>query len=422
MTTTTAIIGGGAAGCFAAINLKRLMPDNDITVYESGHRLLAKVAITGGGRCNLTNSFEDVRSTDEVYPRGARLMKRLLKEFSHKDAYGWFESNGVRLVTQTDRCVFPKSQDAMEIVSTLTRLMRESGVKTRMAHRAVSIKRTDNDGTADRQKRRFRIDFANGEKTYADNVVVTTGGSPRRGGLAMLDNLELDIVEPVPSLFSICLPGDDIRELSGTVVDNATVGICGTKIHASGALLITHWGMSGPAILKLSSHAARLLSENAYRAQLTVNWMGSMKEADVAALITNMAARNMQKQTASVYPDCLNSKLWRNILLHNGMKPEQRWAEIGRKGLNKIVTALTNSTYRMDGKNRFKEEFVTCGGVALGNINPATLECRKHEGLYFAGEVLDVDAVTGGFNLQAAWTMGYVVSRAIAAKAGSEKQ
>ena len=214
----------------------------------------------------------------------------------------------------------------------------------------------------------------------------------------------------------------DIRELSGTVVDNATVGICGTKIHASGALLITHWGMSGPAILKLSSHAARMLSENAYRAQLTVNWMGSMKEADVAALITDMAAHNMQKQTANVYPDCLNSKLWRNILLHNGMKPEQRWAEIGRKGLNKIVTALTNSTYRMDGKNRFKEEFVTCGGVALGNINPATLECRKHEGLYFAGEVLDVDAVTGGFNLQAAWTMGYVVSRAIAAKAGSEKQ
>lgn len=416
MTTTTAIIGGGAAGCFAAINLKRMMPDNDITVYESGKKLLAKVSVTGGGRCNLTNSFEDVRSMDEVYPRGARLMKRLLKEFSHKDAYRWFERNGVRLVTQDDRCVFPKSQDAMEIVSLLTRLMSESGVRTRTSRRAISIKRDGCSGSGGRQEKRFRIDFADGGTAYADNVVVTTGGCQRRGSLSMLDSMELDMAESVPSLFSICLPGDDIRELSGTVVDNVTVGICGTKLHASGALLITHWGMSGPAILRLSSYAARMLSENEYKARLTVNWMGGMKESEVAALISDLAAGNMQKQTASVYPECLNSRLWRNILLNNGLRPEQRWAEMGRKGLNKIVAALTNSTYTMDGKNRFKEEFVTCGGVSLGNINPATLECRKHEGLYFAGEVLDVDAVTGGFNLQAAWTMGYVVAQSIAGK------
>lgn len=290
MTTTTAIIGGGAAGCFAAINLKRMMPDNDITVYESGKKLLAKVAVTGGGRCNLTNSFEDVRSMDEVYPRGARLMKRLLKEFSHKDAYRWFERNGVRLVTQDDRCVFPKSQDAMEIVSLLTRLMSESGVRTRTSCRAVSIKRDGCSGSGGRQERRFRIDFADGGTAYADNVVVTTGGCQRRGSLSMLDSMELDMAEPVPSLFSICLPGDDIRELSGTVVDNVTVGICGTKLHASGALLITHWGMSGPAILRLSSYAARMLSENGYKARLTVNWMGGMNESEVAELISDLAA------------------------------------------------------------------------------------------------------------------------------------
>ena len=211
MTTTTAIIGGGAAGCFAAINLKRMMPDNDITVYESGKKLLAKVSVTGGGRCNLTNSFEDVRSMDEVYPRGARLMKRLLKEFSHKDAYRWFERNGVRLVTQDDKCVFPKSQDAMEIVSLLTRLMSESGVRTRTSRRAVSIKRDGCSGSGGRQEKRFRIDFADGGTAYADNVVVTTGGCQRRGSLSMLDSMELDMAEPVPSLFSICLPGDDIR-------------------------------------------------------------------------------------------------------------------------------------------------------------------------------------------------------------------
>lgn len=206
MTTTTAIIGGGAAGCFAAINLKRMMPDNDITVYESGKKLLAKVAVTGGGRCNLTNSFEDVRSMDEVYPRGARLMKRLLKEFSHKDAYRWFERNGVRLVTQDDRCVFPKSQDAMEIVSLLTRLMSESGVRTRTSCRAVSIKRDGCSGSGGRQERRFRIDFADGGTAYADNVVVTTGGCQRRGSLSMLDSMELDMAEPVPSLSAYACP------------------------------------------------------------------------------------------------------------------------------------------------------------------------------------------------------------------------
>ncbi len=406
-----AIVGAGAAGCFAAVNLKRMCPQANITIYEGGRKPLAKVAVTGGGRCNLTNSFARVRSLAAVYPRGERLMKRLLREFSHEDAYRWFESEGVRLVTQDDCCVFPQSQDAMEIVSTLIRLIRRNGIELRTGHRVTLIERNENgEGTSE-----FRVSFA-GEavpEAMADVVIVTAGGSPKASGLDMLRPLDVRTVSPVPSLFSICLPGDPIRELTGTVVEDVSVSLTGSKMHADGPLLITHVGMSGPAILKLSSYAARTLAENGYKATLSVNWTGGGNEADALETITGLAVRNPQKQLASVYPPYLNSRLWTHLLSHSGLNVSMRWAELGRKGMNRLVNTLTNSQYQIDGKNRFKEEFVTCGGVALEEINHQTLESKNCPGLYFAGEVLDVDAITGGFNLQAAWTMGYVVAKAI---------
>lgn len=421
-----AIIGGGAAGCFAAINIKRNYPEARVTVIEAGRKLLAKVAITGGGRCNLTNSFRDIRSIAAAYPRGEKLMKRLLREFSHDDTMTWFEREGVRLVTQDDQCVFPKSQDAMEIVGTLTSLMRRLGVEVRTSCRVVKIEaslsgyevaalsgsnelktsKPYNLKTSEPQN----LTTSKLQNLIFDRVVVTTGGSPKLSGLDMLAPLNLDIITPVPSLFSICLPNHPITELTGTVVEHTSATLVGTKLRAEGPLLITHWGMSGPAILKLSSYAARQLHDSGYKARISVNWLGDANEGEAMETIMELAIKNPAKQLASVYPQQFNSRLWTYLIKQSNLNPSQRWSELAKKSFNKLVNTLVNDQYLMDGKNRFKEEFVTCGGVALSNINPKTMECRNHPGLYFAGEVLDVDAITGGFNLQAAWSMAWVVS------------
>lgn len=425
-----AIIGGGAAGCFAAINIKRNRPDAKVTVFESGKKLLAKVAITGGGRCNLTNSFRGIRSTAEAYPRGEKLMKRLLHEFSHEDTMEWFEGEGVRLVTQDDQCVFPKSQDAMEIVGTLTSLMRRLNVEIKTSCRVVKIEACLSGGYQVATMSGYEaaaLTSANGvenpkpqnlktsgpQNLIFDRVVVTTGGSPKLSGLDMLAPLNLDIIPPVPSLFSICLPHHPITELMGTVVEPATATLVGTKLKATGALLITHWGLSGPAILKMSSYAARQLHDSDYKARISINWLGDANENDAMETIMELAIKNPAKQLSSVYPQQFNSRLWTYLIKQSSLNPSQRWGELAKKSFNKLVNTLINDQYDMDGKNRFKEEFVTCGGVALSNINPKTMECRNHPGLYFAGEVLDVDAITGGFNLQAAWTMAWVVAKAI---------
>lgn len=386
-----AIIGAGAAGCFCAANLKRHCPDIEIDIYESGHKPLQKVAITGGGRCNLTNSFAEVKSLEQVYPRGHKLMKRLMHSFDHKATMRWFEGEGVKLVTQEDQCVFPQSQDAKEIVSTLLRCLQ--GVRICCNHRITQL-----------------------PKGY-DATVITTGGAAKADGLSFLSELEkLELIPPVPSLFTFNIGpknGQSITELMGVVTEHVVTSLTGTKFRAEGPLLITHWGMSGPAILKLSSHAARWLADHDYRGTLSVNWLGGMNEDEARAMMEARLKANPLKQIGSVHPQALTQRLWLHLLNNMSIAPERRCAEIGNKQLNRMVATLTNDTYPITGQSRFKEEFVTCGGVALSNVNPNTLECRHYPGIYFAGEVLDVDAVTGGFNLQAAWTMGFVVSMAI---------
>lgn len=409
------IIGAGAAGCFAAIEIKRRLPLAEVFVFESGRKALAKVAVTGGGRCNLTNSFEDVGSMETVYPRGSRLMRRLLKEFSHTDAYRWFEQAGVRLLTQDDHCVFPVSQDAMEIVATLLGLMRKHGVVLKTRHRVTDIVPQKEGETV---KYLLSVSDGNTSQTdayLADAVVVTTGGSPRPEGLSMLAPLQLDIVSPVPSLFSFCLEKSPLLDLMGTVVEDVSVSVVGTKMKAEGPLLVTHWGLSGPAILKLSSYAARWLSERDYHAPISVNWFGGKRETEVVDELVELSVLHGQKQLQSVYPTRFNNRLWTFLLQSCGLRPEQRWAELGRKSFNRLASRLTSFTVEIVGKNRFKDEFVTCGGVSLSNINPSTLECRLHPHVFFAGEVLDIDAITGGFNLQAAWTTAYVVAKSISA-------
>lgn len=399
-----AIIGAGAAGCFAAIQIKRNNPKANVTVYEAGIKPLIKVAVTGGGRCNLTNSFDGIRSLDEAYPRGARLLKRLFRTFDYKDVYQWFESEGVSLTTQDDECVFPVSQDAMEIVNTLVRLMRSLGVKLITRHRVAAIDHEAEEGE-------YLLTFSHGDVAKADAVVVTAGGSPQVRGLEMYEKLGLDIVSPVPSLFSLNLEKNHpMMALMGTVVNDVQARLVGTKLAAFGPLLITHWGVSGPAILKLSSYAARILAENDYKAQVAINWFGQANEAEVTSIITEIAEQNQKKLVSSVWPERFNNRMWCYLIDACGLRQDMRWGELGKKGLNKLVALLTNHTLTIVGKNKYKEEFVTCGGVALSNVNSSTLESKKHPHLYFAGEILDVDAITGGFNLQAAWTMGYVVA------------
>ena len=383
-----AIIGGGAAGCFCAIGLKRRLPDAEVTVYEAGPKLLSKVAVTGGGRCNLTNSFRDVHRLGEVYPRGEQLMRRALAAFSHEDTMRWFEAEGVRLTIQEDQCVFPVSQDAMQIVRTLERCLRDVGVRVRLNTPVERVEDLD-----------------------ADRIVVTTGGSSREK-LERLLPAGVEVTPCVPSLFTLKIPDEALRALMGTVVEQASLALAGTRFRAAGTLLLTDWGVSGPATLRLSSYAARHLAENGYTGTLLIGWLDA-PEAAAREWIAATAAANPRKQAAGTPPAGLTARLWRHLLGRAGLREDLRWAELGSKGAARLAATLTADAYPVAGRARFKEEFVTCGGVALSGVNLNTLESKTRPGLFFAGEVLDLDAVTGGFNLQAAWSTAALVAAAM---------
>ena len=364
----------------------------DITILEASHHVLAKVKISGGGRCNCTNSFEEVRDLQNVYPRGHRLLKRLFKQFDHRDAYEWFESRGVKLVTQPDHCVFPQSQDSQTIINLFLNETRRLGVTIQTGCRVNSLD----------------------ELSDYDFIAITTGGMNHSSFLIPHFSFS-DFVAPIPSLFTFNIEEQALRDLMGTVVE-ATAMIPGTKMRASGPLLITHWGMSGPCILRLSSYAARLLSEHNYQMPLSVNWT-QLKENEVQQELASFCRQYAQKQLPSMRPFELPQRLW-TYLLEKSLQGRAHapWGSLNQKELNRLCNILINDTYQIAGRAPFKDEFVTCGGIDLSAINPATLESREHPHLYFAGEVLDIDGVTGGFNFQAAWTTAYAVATAIAAQ------
>ncbi len=414
-TLQIAIIGGGAAGFFAAITAKQQFPHSTVTIFEKAQRVLAKVEITGGGRCNLTNSFEGISDPKQAYPRGHKLMKRLFKQFDHHDAYEWFERNSVPLVTQEDQCVFPQSQDSHSIIDCLVNTAKALGVRIQCNHSLIAIKQMEDE--------RLMLGFKIGrgkeatassqEQMAFDRVAITTGGHPRVENFRYLDDLGHKIVPPIPSLFTFNIADKAFKDLMGTVVDPVFTSIPGTKLKAEGPLLITHWGMSGPAVLKLSSYAARLLHENNYQMKVSVNWVHESNRSLVEENIHGIIAANPQKQLASIRPFGLPSRLWTYLIHKMEYAPEKKWSEMGKKGCNLLIETLTNDLYQVNGKGAFKEEFVTCGGVSLETINQHTLESKCCPHLFFAGEVLDIDAITGGFNLQAAWTTGYVVGQNI---------
>jgi hypothetical protein len=392
--------------------LRSLAPELAVTVFEAGPKPLAKVAITGGGRCNLTNSFAGIRSLKEAYPRGERVMKRALKAFSQEDAVRWFEAQGVPCVLQEDHCWFPQSQNAMDIVNALQRAMKGADVRLKTPVISVAQPVVGNYFSQDFAKNQFSSDSTepthinvNGEPF--DFVVITTGGAPK--GVPFLEGLGLEMIPPVPSLFTFTVPDPSLRSLMGLVVE-ASIGLQGTAFKAQGALLITDWGLSGPATLKLSSYAARHLAETGYKGTLGINWL-CLSENEARELLQKTAAENPQKQVSTTH--LLQSRLWNHLIQKAGLREGIRWAEVGSKGLNRLSAVLTADNYPLSGKSKFREEFVTCGGVALSNVDLSTLECKTHPGLYFAGEVLDIDAITGGFNLQAAWSTGYVCAQSI---------
>jgi len=388
----TAIIGGGAAGFFLAISLKELMPEMEVTIFERSQRVLAKVEVSGGGRCNCTNTFREVRDFSEVYPRGHRLMKRLFNVFDQRQAYQWFERHGVPLVVQDDECVFPQAQDSHAVIDCFLSLTKRYGV---VVEKGRKIQTLD-------------------EVRGYDYVAVTTGGSPTGEGLRWLAALGHEIASPVPSLFTLRVDDRALTALQGLVVE-AVAHIPGTKFRAEGPLLLTHWGMSGPAILKLSSHAARHLAEQDYRVPLSIHWT-RQTEAEVQAALYECAIRQPQKQLPTYNPFGLPQRLWTYLLEKClAARATVRWVELNKKDVNRLVNVLMNDTYQVAGRAAFKDEFVTCGGVALSAVNPSTLESRQVPHLYFAGEVLDVDGITGGFNFQAAWTTATVVARSIVA-------
>lgn len=389
----TAVVGGGAAGFFLAINLKELCPQMEVTIFEKSRKVLAKVEVSGGGRCNCTNSFAAVRDLSEVYPRGHRLMKRLFKTFDYRDAYAWFEHHGVRLVTQDDNCVFPASQDSHTIINLFLAEARRHGISIRTESQITSLS----------------------ELADYDFIAITTGG----GTAAMAG---VPVVEAVPSLFTFSIADEDLQALMGTVVDDATAFIPGTGFRASGPLLITHWGMSGPAILKLSSHAARELHDHHYQMPLSVNWT-SRKDPEILQQLQDIISRHPQKQLNTIRPFDLPSRLW-NYLLEKtlGERAKNRWQNLNKKELNRLVNTLCNDSYQIAGRAAFKDEFVTCGGISLAAVNPTTLESKDLPHVYFAGEVLDIDGITGGFNFQTAWTTAYTVAQAISHRSLSINQ
>ena len=393
----TAIIGGGAAGFFLAITLKELCPGMQVVILERQRRVLAKVEITGGGRCNCTNTFESGLDLQHIYPRGYKRMKGWLHEFSHHDAIDWFETRGVPLVAQPDGCIFPEAQDSHAIINLFLRECRRLGIEI---HTGVNA-----------------FDPTQADLTKYDNVCICTGGLHGQV-LQALRQWGITIAAPIPSLFTFNISDPQLTALMGTVVEDAHCLLPGTKLRSQGPLLITHWGMSGPAILKLSSRGARLLAERHYQHPLVVNWVGGRTANEVLEQLQGMLVQQSGKLIDNVRLYDLQSRLW-DYLLRKTSLLGKRCSEVGRKQLNRLAETLTNDTYAIAGRSHYKEEFVTCGGIDLSCIDRRTLQYTSPHSapvsnLYFAGEVLDVDGITGGYNLQAAWTTATIVARGIA--------
>ncbi|MCS6968291.1 MAG: NAD(P)/FAD-dependent oxidoreductase [Cytophagales bacterium] len=402
-----AVVGGGAAGFFAAIHAAAHLPKGKVVLFEKTSKLLSKVKISGGGRCNLTHACFSVQEMSKNYPRGEKIMKKLLPRFMTNDTIEWFESRGVLLKTEADGRVFPISDNSQTIVDLLIKEAQHNGVKIFTSHQVTEI--IPENGL-------FKLQLSSTGQVcfYARKVIVATGGNSKLESFQWLARLGHCIEPPVPSLFTFNMPQENITQLQGISLAKAIVKIIGTDFIQCGPLLITHWGMSGPAVLKLSAWAARWIAEKNYHFSVLVRWVGDADEASLRQQLAQHQFLNKQKQLGNSNPVQLPARLWEFLLCKAGIQPTKTWQQAGKGDFNKIVNILRNDVYQVSGKTTYKEEFVTCGGVSVEDIYHQDLQSKKLPGLYFAGEVLDIDGITGGFNFQAAWTTGYIAGTSAA--------
>jgi predicted Rossmann fold flavoprotein len=397
------IIGGGAAGFMGAITAAEKFSDYEIILLEKSKDVLAKVRISGGGRCNVTNVENHHKKLSKNYPRGGLFLLNLLDIFDTQATRTWFEARGVPLKVEKDGRIFPISDDSETIINCLLYNAKKAGVKVVTSagvKNIIQISESENE--------RFSLELLSNKAINAYSVLYATGGSPMIHGYNMLQTLGFQINSPVPSLFTLNLQNSNITELSGLSVPNAIVKVAGDKLQTDGPLLITHWGFSGPVILKLSAWGARYFNENDYKFKILINWNGDFGTKDVESQLDTIKKNNPKKVIVTNPLFNIPSRLWAWLCVQSGIEINLLWLDISNKKRNKLVENITNCPFEINGKSTFKEEFVTCGGVDLAQIDANTMESKTVKGLFFAGEILDIDALTGGFNFQAAWTTGYV--------------
>jgi len=396
-----AIIGGGAAGFFAALSVREHHPAAVVTLYEKSDKLLSKVRISGGGRCNVTHHCLEPRKLAKNYPRGEQFLRKAFDRFAVRQTIAWFLDHGVELKTETDGRMFPVTDSSATIIDALQGTAQRMGIRIALQSGVKAIE-PKGDGA-------FLLRMGT-EDLLADRVIITTGGHPNPTSYKWLADLGHTIVAPVPSLFTFNMPGEVIRELMGVVVP-ARVRITGSDVECTGPVLITHWGLSGPAVLRASAFGARSLHDLDYRFNAQVNWLEGASEETVRQTFAEQADLLDRKLVENANYFRLPKRFWAYLLHKAGVPSEKHWGAIGKKERNRLIDLLTNDRYAVAGKTTFKEEFVTAGGIALEEVDPLTMQSRKVPGVHFAGEVLDIDGVTGGFNFQAAWTTGFLAGK-----------
>jgi len=399
------VIGGGAAGFFCAVNAARLNPLLEVTIVEKSSKLLSKVRISGGGRCNVTHACYSIAEMVKKYPRGAAFLKKSFHHFFTTDTIQWFKERGVELKTEADGRMFPVSNTSETIIECLLREANKYNVQVMMNAGVKSLQRKND---------QFELHLADERLLVSDHVCIACGGYPQSTQYEWLLQLGHSIEKPVPSLFTFNMPGNNITSLMGVVAEHVQVKIGGTKLVSDGPLLITHWGMSGPAVLKLSAWGARELEQRSYSFTAIVNWVPHYHEQSLRDALQKIRFDLATQKIINRNPFELPNRLWEYLLELSGIDKELRWAHLDATAQNKLIKNLCVHEFSVKGKTTFKEEFVTAGGIQLSEVDHHTMQSKLQPGLYFAGEILNVDGVTGGFNFQNAWTTGWIAANAIA--------
>lgn len=403
--TTTIIIGGGAAGFFCAVNLARLQPGMKVVILEKSSKLLSKVKISGGGRCNVTHACFDIQDMSNRYPRGKNFVKKIFHQFFTTDTIAWFKERGVAVKTEKDGRIFPVTDSSQTIIDCLLKEAGKYKVDIRMNVAVTAIQQ---------QPQQIICTTQNGEQLTADYVCVAAGGYPKSAMFEWLLQTGHTIAQPVPSLFTFNIPGHPITQLMGVSVPEARVKIAGTKLEQQGPVLITHWGLSGPAVLKLSAWGARELQEKGWQYEVMINWLPAYKEPELRERLLAIKEAGKQQKVSGKNALELPNRLWDFFVNEAGIHNEMKWVDVPVKLLNRLIAILNNYTLSVKGKTTYKEEFVTAGGIQLQDIDANTMMSKLIPNLFFAGEVTDVDGITGGFNFQYAWTTGWIAANHIA--------